>query len=282
MMEPLDQEEKEPAPQPPKEEEPQKKPLRVKAFGVEIEGATSLVVVILLVMLAEAVMFYYAVFELKQPRSFIAVLLNDSIAGTLTAMPTKPPAPTYTPAPPVTVEVIVTVPVEVTRTVEVEKTVVHTQEVTRIVPQVMTPTALPAPANLEQGIQTAFTCAAAVMDRSSSELCPQWLRKDEIESDIRFLKRNFSRIDSAEWKIDSIGENFKDEGRDFYTFDNMQSTLTITGSYICGGVRLPPETIKLKYKTLVRANFDLYDRVRIIYWEKKDPTKFFLCPTPTP
>jgi len=146
---------------------------------------------------------------------------------------------------------------------------------------VVAPTLLPAPANLEQGIQTAFDCAADVMDRSSNQLCPQWLRTDEIESDIRYLKRIFS-FQSADWRIDSFGMIVKDEGRDFYTFDNIQSTLSITGSYICGAVRLPPETVNLKYKTLVRANFDPYDRVRIIYWEKKDPLFIQLCPTATP
>jgi len=259
--------------------------LKFKLGPLEVEGPIGIVGAILGGLIVGAGVILYLVLILKQPSQLLSAVIGEAVGGTLTAQPTWTPLPTMTPQPVTTVEVVKTViiekPVEVVKTVEVVRTVQVTVEVPRTVVVEVTPTPLLPPEVLKGRLETAFQSAGDyLLTGDPDKLSDQWLGKLSISGEIEYLRQIFREITSAQWKVGDVFILKKEDGVEVYTLE-VNSELTISGIYICGGESIR-DTVDLPYPSLVRAEIQSLGRVRIYSWTKSSDSTLALCPPVTP
>ena len=261
--------------------------LKCKLGPLEVEGPIGMVGAVLGGLMVGAGLILYLVLVVKQPSSLISAVIGDAVKATLTAQPTWTPLPTLTPQPMTTVEVIKTVTVveeksvEVVKTVEVVRTVEVTVEVPRTVIVEVTHTPLTAPYVLMARLEAAFQSASDfLLTGDPTRLSDQWLGKLSISEEINYLRQIFGEITSAQWEVGDVYILKKEEGVEVYTLD-VNSQLTITGVYFCGGESIR-DTVDLPYPSLVRAEIQSLGRVRIYSWTKSSDLVSALCPPRAP
>jgi hypothetical protein len=233
-----------------------------------------------------------AVYSYK-PSPLVDVIANNAISTIIAKTPTQTPMPL---ALPVTVEVVETVEViktvEVTRVVEVEKVLVETVEVVRevevekIVTVIVevTPTPLSLPDVLESRLVVAFNEAGDYLRTGDPEsLSNIWVGRDSLTAEISHLINIFGGITIVEWVVNDTSVLKQEPGIEVYTL-SIDTTLTISGSYGCGGERIR-DTLDISYPGLLRAEIQNLDLgiVRIYSWtnERFESIAVELC-SPTP
>lgn len=286
-MDKTEQEKDQPT-QPPADKQVSKRNgLKFKLGPLEVEGPIRMVGAVLGGFSMGAVVILYLIAVAKQPSSLISAVIGDVVNATLTAQPTWTPLPTLTPQPVTTVEVIKTVtvvvekPVEVVKTVELVRTVVVTVEVPRTVIVEVTPTPLTPPDVLKARLETAFQSASDyLLTGDPTRLSDQWLGKLSISEEVEYLRQVFREITTAQWNVGDVFILKKEEGVEVYTLE-VNSELTITGVYFCGGETIR-DTVDLPYPSLIRAEIQSLGRVRIYSWTKSNDAIPALCPARIP
>jgi hypothetical protein len=111
-----------------------------------------------------------------------------------------------------------------------------------------------------------------------------WAGRDGLSREINRLLNIFSGITYIEWVVDEVEILKQDDLYDVYTL-GLESTLTITGYYVCGGERVR-DSLDIAYPGLVRAEIQNPDLgvVRIYSWtnSRLRSVGVELCSTPTP
>jgi hypothetical protein len=110
-----------------------------------------------------------------------------------------------------------------------------------------------------------------------------WVGRDSLSTEITRLINIFGGITFVEWVVDDSSVLQQEPGVEVYTI-SIDTTLTISGSYGCGGERIR-DTIDISYPGLIRAEIQNPDLgiVRIYSWtnERIESVAIELC-SPTP